>query len=617
VFGGRAGASSTGGSTTGGRGPIAVCGNGLPELGEQCDDGNQVAGDGCAPNCVLEAGYNCSTLPCHRVACNDGVWECFGTGNGSYQCENCEDGNTLDGDGCSASCLVEPGWICSEAGKPCRLPTCGDNIVETWYDANGVYHWEDCEDGNTQSGDGCSSSCQIEAGWYCYAGVCNLAQCGNGVLECFSDGSGYWSCESCDDGNSLNGDGCSSLCEMTPGWLCPVAGTVCHYPRCGDGILDTFYYDENAGVYRYESCDDGNLEDGDGCSSTCQPEPGWICAEPGKPCRQPTCGDGFADGWTDPSGNYQYEECDDGNQLPGDGCSPTCVVEAGWYCLGALCAHPNCGNGSVECSSDGTQNYTCEECDDGNGVAGDGCSPTCTAEFGYNCWSGSCYAVACNDGVWDCFSNGSGSYLCEDCEDGNTQAGDGCSASCLVEAGWYCNGSSCTQAACPNGVPECQSDGQGNYLCEECDDSNGVAGDGCSPTCTAEAGYNCWSGSCYAVACNDGVYECFSDGNGGYQCEDCEDGNLQSGDGCSATCVTEAGYDCSSGICRRVECGNGVIECSSDGAGNFTCEECDDGNTAAGDGCGSDCRWEPASPGSGGTGGQPSVTGGSATGGTA
>ncbi|MGB3717449.1 MAG: M4 family metallopeptidase, partial [Candidatus Promineifilaceae bacterium] len=43
-------------------------------------------------------------------------------------------------------------------------------------------------------------------------------------------------------------------------------------PICGDGILDLG-----------ESCDDGNSADGDGCSSICQVEDGWICSDPTLP----------------------------------------------------------------------------------------------------------------------------------------------------------------------------------------------------------------------------------------------------------------------------------------------------------------------------------------------
>lgn len=41
--------------------------------------------------------------------------------------EACDDGNSRAGDGCSASCTVEPGWVCSP-GLPCGW-ICGDRVV--------------------------------------------------------------------------------------------------------------------------------------------------------------------------------------------------------------------------------------------------------------------------------------------------------------------------------------------------------------------------------------------------------------------------------------------------------------------------------------------------------
>eukprot|EP00960_Hanusia_phi_P038060 753264-Hanusia_phi.AAC.3 len=37
-----------------------VCGNGVRNSGEQCDDGNTVSGDGCSNVCTVEAGYSCT-----------------------------------------------------------------------------------------------------------------------------------------------------------------------------------------------------------------------------------------------------------------------------------------------------------------------------------------------------------------------------------------------------------------------------------------------------------------------------------------------------------------------------------------------------------------------------
>ena len=55
-----------------------------------------------------------------------------------------------------------------------------------------------------------------------------------------------------------------------------------------------------------EECDDGNLVDGDGCSSRCTIE--------GNPA---ACGDG---------NRGPDEECDDGNVVDGDGCSSRCTI---------------------------------------------------------------------------------------------------------------------------------------------------------------------------------------------------------------------------------------------------------------------------------------------------
>lgn len=64
-----------------------------------------------------------------------------------------------------------------------------------------------------------------------------------------------------------------------------------------------------------------------------EPDEGGIC---GAPALGPTCGDGcaFADGASAcprPASGSQ-ERCDDGNTLAGDGCSPECLVEDGWSC---------------------------------------------------------------------------------------------------------------------------------------------------------------------------------------------------------------------------------------------------------------------------------------------
>ncbi|MEL7451555.1 MAG: choice-of-anchor J domain-containing protein [Pseudomonadota bacterium] len=62
-----------------------LCGNSILDAGEQCDDGNSVAGDGCSDTCQIEAGFEC-TLPVPPVTENgvtDGGFE-GGTPNAAW-----------------------------------------------------------------------------------------------------------------------------------------------------------------------------------------------------------------------------------------------------------------------------------------------------------------------------------------------------------------------------------------------------------------------------------------------------------------------------------------------------------------------------------------------------
>lgn len=66
--------------------------------------------------------------------------------------EQCDDGNSNSSDGCDGSCYVETGWMCTN-WSGCST-VCGDTYI---------VGSEQCDDGNTDSGDGCDSSCQTES----------------------------------------------------------------------------------------------------------------------------------------------------------------------------------------------------------------------------------------------------------------------------------------------------------------------------------------------------------------------------------------------------------------------------------------------------------------------
>nr|WP_233261394.1 DUF4215 domain-containing protein [Vitiosangium sp. GDMCC 1.1324] len=219
------------------------CGDGVKQAGEACDDGNTVSGDGCTASCgEIEPGWKCETPgePCTPASvCGNGTVE------GS---ETCDDGNAAPGDGCSATCTTEPGWICPSAGGRCQAAQCGDKIIAGD---------EECEDGNAKADDGCSDVCRLEPGYKCdtIGSACTRTVCGDRKVE---------GTEQCDDGNNDMGDGCSPLCVREPRCTNGVCQAV-----CGDGVMlpgDTT-----------EQCDDGNTRANDGCSPTCQFEEGFIC----------------------------------------------------------------------------------------------------------------------------------------------------------------------------------------------------------------------------------------------------------------------------------------------------------------------------------------------------
>ncbi|MGB1013186.1 MAG: DUF4215 domain-containing protein [Nannocystaceae bacterium] len=224
-----------------------MCGNGVVEGNEACDDGNDVETDECLNTC-------------EAAACGDGVVQ--------EGVEDCDDANDVETDTCLNSCVAA---------------SCGDSIV--WEGT------EECDDGNDDDLDGCSNTCTMSV---CGDGVvtgnetcddendidtdactntCAEAVCGDAIVwemmeECDDGGES----EVCDDDCTPSecGDGVVNVTAME---VCDDSGESdvcdidCTEVECGDNVVNA-----SAG----EQCDDGNNDDDDGCSATCESESKYL-----------------------------------------------------------------------------------------------------------------------------------------------------------------------------------------------------------------------------------------------------------------------------------------------------------------------------------------------------
>jgi hypothetical protein len=243
------------------------CSDGVDCTDDSCDDVNDV--------CVNDPNdVKCTDdgLFCTGDAFCDAVMDCSATG------DPCDDGSR-----------------CEEETDECvRVPGCGDGIVDPG---------EECDDGNVLGGDCCSASCQFEPvdspcpdGMYC-----------NGEETC--DGAG--TCQAgtpvdCSDGVGCTVDSCNEAtdsCDNTPDDGICDSGLFCDGTEVCDSVNDC-----QAGTP--EGCDDGVGCTDDSCdedNDVCVNDPNDVnCTDDGLFCT----GDAFCDAVMDCS--VTGDPCDAG-----------------------------------------------------------------------------------------------------------------------------------------------------------------------------------------------------------------------------------------------------------------------------------------------------------------
>ncbi|MCK5020580.1 MAG: DUF4215 domain-containing protein, partial [Candidatus Peribacteraceae bacterium] len=376
------------------------CGNGYLDTGEECDDGNWDEWDGCSYDCTLE--YCCDTVThaCTQGVSGCGEWDIYPDSNscdntcavcgdsvtsGNEECDDGTSNSDSTPDACRTSCInaycgdsiQDTGETCDEGGNTvncdndCTVPDCGDGITN-------IAAGEECDDGNEISGDGCYS-CQYE-GYCCELGLYTCTDgisgdCTGPTKEFYAGGSYYCNSychawcgngfvdvgEECDDGNWDDWDTCSSSCELSVYCCDEYMGGGCWGPvspdYCSSSYVDEATCNANCSVCGNgvpetgEECDDGNTDNSDSCTNL---------------CKKSKCGDGYI---------QDGEEC----ELPGtDTCSANCISLVAEESLSSsseeIVIPPNCGNRIIE-EDEG------EECDDGalNGTGE--CSEYCTNLF--------------------------------------------------------------------------------------------------------------------------------------------------------------------------------------------------------------------------------------------
>ena len=337
------------------------CGDGFVDTaaGEECEDGNETAFDGCEP---ADCSFTCEA----DTECDDGR-EC----NGAETCSAdhvCAAG-TAPAPG--AECALEGGGVGACRGADCVNAGCGNGVPDGG---------EDCDDGNDVAGDGCENDCVFSCteDSNCADGdTCNGNEtCDLGTHACVAGTDGL----DCVDGNDCTMD----LCHPVDGCSNPLVDAD------GDGHAPT----------TIGACGD-DCDDDDATTFAGAPE---LCEAPGI-----TPVDNDCDPATpNPSASLWFLDCDeDGFSIVGAPSQMSCAAPAPQGGCGWTTRVPVSGDTtSVDCKDSNGDVFPGQTAYFTTPIAG---NPSATA-YDYDCngshtiryfcapSSGACEAPSCSGG---------------------------------------------------------------------------------------------------------------------------------------------------------------------------------------------------------------------------
>ena len=303
-----------------------ACGDGRIVGAETCDDGNQVAGDGCNSTCNTEPGWICTGEPsmCEMDDSDDdgdGLtnFEEAGVGTDPGDADSDDDGLT---DGAEIAAGDPKGYDEGTDTHPLDGDTDDDNLSDGEERGPGQDGFvTDPLDADTDD-DGLVDGLEVSAG-----PVPGGVSDGNGTSYRGTDGTPV---EDTDPGTSTdptdadtddgtvadgledeNANGAVDDGETDPN-LGSDDRSIAH---CGDGVLETV-----------EACDDGNRTNGDGCNSSCMIEDGYVCTGSPSMCNQGV--DTDIDGINSMMDNCPEVANEDQADTDGDGVGDACDPDA-------------------------------------------------------------------------------------------------------------------------------------------------------------------------------------------------------------------------------------------------------------------------------------------------